>query len=123
MYSLKELNVDFYSDINCFYCNKAKEMFKKEGVIEFFNIKETEPLPKNVEGVPYFFSNTTKRSQLGCPTSVDNLIKKLNGEGIVRENDNSVNDDNNNGTMLGLSITLAVLFLIFIIYLFYNYKK
>ena len=123
MYSLKELNIDFYLDNNCFYCKKAKKMFEKEGVLAYFNLKETEPLPKNVEGVPYFFSNTTKRSQLGCPSSVDNLVKKLNGEGVQKTNNETSDETSDNSSMLGLSITLGILFLIFIIYLFYNYKK
>jgi len=48
-------------------------------------------------------------------------FKDSNIKGIVNKNGTSMDD--NNGTILGLSITLVVLFLIFIIYLFYNYKK
>ena len=117
MYSLKELDVDFYLDNNCTYCKKAKEMFKKEGVMGDFNLKETEPLPKNVEGVPYFFSNKTKRSQLGCPKSVTSLIEKLNGENVDKPTSNNKDND---GYISGLVISLCVVFFIFIIYLLYK---
>ena len=121
MYSLKELDVDFYLDNKCHFCQKAKKMFEEGGVLKDFNIKDKEPLPNNVEGVPYFFSNKTKRSQLGCPKSIDSLVEKLNGKGTVNE---TLKDSKEAGDAVpGLLIAIGVIILIFGIYLFYTYKK
>lgn len=117
MYSLKELDIDFYSSTYCGYCKKAKKLFEDNGVINQFNLKENVPLPNNVQGVPYFFSNKTKRSQIGCPKTVDDLVDKLNGK---NNNLGFDSDDSDNGGMIGLSVGLGVIFLILLIYLFYK---
>ena len=74
---VKKLNIDFYSNDRCGFCNKSKKLFTDENVINSMNIKNNQRLPNGANGYPHFYSNTTGRSHTGAPNSVKMLIDKL----------------------------------------------
>jgi hypothetical protein len=72
---IKRLRIEYYSATNCGYCVETNYMLKKAGVMNYIK-KYTNKLSPD-GGVPYFYSKTTRKSHLGYPGSVNNLIKKL----------------------------------------------
>ena len=53
---VQKLNIEFYSNDRCGFCHRSKELFEREGVIEYMTIKNNQPLPEGVEGYPHFVS-------------------------------------------------------------------
>ena len=74
---VKNLDIEFYSNDRCGFCHRSKELFEKEGILEYMTIKENSPLPDGVEGFPHFVSKNTGKGHTGAPSSVDSLIKRL----------------------------------------------
>ena len=121
MYTFEELDIDFYSSPNCGYCRKAKELLNKGGYMNKLNLKDNEPLPSGVYGVPHFHSKKTNVSHTGCPKSIDDLVNTLNNKSNSKNTDVSDNnsDSNNTGMIVGISFISAILLLILA---FYGYR-
>ena len=111
MYTLKQLELDLYTNDTCIYCNKTKNLLKNH--LEFININENEILPKGIEGVLYFYSNKTKQSYIGNPSSIDELVDELN-KSVTNTNTNTNNNNLSIGAIIGISlgsITVGILML------------
>lgn len=74
---IKQLDIEFYSNDRCGFCHRSKDLFTKEGVLEFMTIKNNQPLPKDIRGYPHFHSNKTGKHHTGAPSSINALIERL----------------------------------------------
>ena len=74
---IKKLDIEFYSNERCGFCHRSKELFEKEGILEYMTIKENSPLPEGVEGFPHFVSKNTGKGHTGAPSSVESLVNRL----------------------------------------------
>ena len=74
---LKSLQIVLYSRDGCPFCVKAKEILGDH--ISKITVKNEAP-PEGVNGVPHFVSKLTNKSHTGCPTSIDMLVSKLDGD-------------------------------------------
>jgi len=73
---LKKLKLVVFSTPNCPYCNKFKDMLGANiSVVQF--ARENHPLYKQVKGYPFILSEQTKKSYLGAPPSLQDLIHSL----------------------------------------------
>ena len=82
---LKDLGVIFYGTKFCGYCGAAKKDLKDAGEFKNVTYKDVSDKAHQKEmknyggpgGVPYFYSTATKKSHVGKPKSVAELVSKL----------------------------------------------
>ena len=72
---LKELDITFYTNTGCHFCQQTMSLLESEGVSGSVTISNN--LPSGARGFPHFVSGQSGKSHTGFPRSVDRLYDLL----------------------------------------------
>ena len=74
---LKGLDVTFYTNAGCGFCQQTKQMFEESGIDLNSDVSVSTRLPDGARGFPHFESRITGKSHTGFPRSVERLYDLL----------------------------------------------
>ena len=74
---LKGLDVTFYTNAGCGFCQQTKQMFEESGIDLNSDVNVSTRLPDGARGFPHFESRVTGKSHTGFPRSVERLYDLL----------------------------------------------
>lgn len=74
---LKGLDVTFYTNAGCGFCQQTKQMFEESGIDLNSDVNVSTSLPDGARGFPHFESGATGKSHTGFPRSVERLYELL----------------------------------------------
>lgn len=74
---LKGLNITFYTNAGCGFCQQTKQMFEDSGINLNSDVNVSTRLPDGARGFPHFESGVTGKSHTGFPRSVERLYELL----------------------------------------------
>jgi len=73
---IESLDIIAYIAKGCHFCDKLKELLK-DHKIEYRDYANYKHELKNIKGFPTLYSKTTKKTHVGCPSSLEILVHNL----------------------------------------------
>ena len=74
---LKSLDITFYTNAGCGFCQQTKQMFEESGINLSTDINISSNLPSGARGFPHFESRVSGKSHTGFPRSIERLYDLL----------------------------------------------
>jgi hypothetical protein len=72
---LEELDITFYTNSGCGFCQQTMDLMESEGVKDVVTISTS--LPSGARGFPHFVSSVNGKTHTGFPRTIDRLYDLL----------------------------------------------